>query len=64
MALYRFPEYSITDVVSHIPTYGINIVQITSEIIADERFYIMEVTGEIPEEQLPHLIEGLALEVI
>lgn len=64
MALYRIPEYGMLSVLSHIPTYGLNVIQLTSETVNDEFVYTLEINGEIPNEELPHLIEGCGLEVL
>lgn len=64
MALYKIPEYGMVDVLSHIPQYGLHVIQLTSENINDELVYVLEINGEIPNEELPHLIEGCGLEVL
>ena len=64
MALYKFPEPSLLAIISHVPQYGLSVSNMTSEIVNNEIIYTIELTGDIPEEELPHLISGYNLEII
>ena len=64
MALYKFPEESLLSILSHIPSYGLSVIQLSSEMQDGALIYTLEITGDIPEEELPHLINGNGLEVI
>lgn len=63
MALYRFPEQNLFDIVSHIPAYGVKIIQLAPDP-SNEDSYLLEIDGTIPEYELPHLIEGAGLEIL
>lgn len=64
MALYKFPESSLLAIISHVPQYGLSVSNMTSEIINNGIVYTIELTGDIPGEELPHLISGYELEIL
>lgn len=58
MATYRLSEQNLLVVMNHLPSYGLDVIGVTSETVDGQLIYTMELSGEIPESELPHLNSG------
>lgn len=58
MATYKLSEQNLLSVMNHLPSYGLDIIQVTSETVGDKLEYTVEVSGDIPEQEIDHFNSG------
>ena len=54
MTKYRMSEQNLLVVMNHLPSYGLDVIQVLSGLIEGKVYYTMELSGNIPMEEIAH----------
>jgi hypothetical protein len=58
MATYKLSEQNLLIVMNHLPSYGLDVIQVSSETIDGQLEYTVELNGDIPESEIYHFNTG------
>ena len=58
MATYKLSEQNLLNVMNHLPSYGLDVIQVSSATVGDKLEYTLEVSGDIPEHEIDHFNTG------
>lgn len=65
MTKYRMSEQNLLTVMNHLPSYGIDVIQVSSVEVNGGLEYTLELNGQIPGPEIAHFnTGGQYLEVI
>lgn len=54
MATYKLSEQNLLVVMNHLPTYGLDVTSVSSEITNGQLEYTLALSGTIPEDEVDH----------
>lgn len=54
MATYKLSEQNLLIVMNHLPSYRLDVIQVSSVKVDDKLEYTLELSGEIPEAEIDH----------